>query len=43
VIAGFAAGIIWLSLSIWVIRRIERFSRKKIDPVVAETQPLTGQ
>ncbi len=42
VIAGFAAGIIWLSLSIWVIRRIERFSRKKIDPVVAETQPSTS-
>jgi membrane-associated phospholipid phosphatase len=39
VIAGFAAGIIWLSLSIWVIRRIERFSRKEIDPVVTEKQP----
>lgn len=39
VIAGFAAGIIWLSLSIWVLRRIERFSRKEIDPVVTETQP----
>lgn len=37
VVAGFAAGIIWLSLSIWVLRRIERFSRKEIDPVVAET------
>lgn len=39
VIAGFAAGIIWLSLSIWVIRRIERYSRKEIDPVITETQP----
>ena len=39
VLAGFAAGIIWLSLSIWAIRRIERFSRKEIDPVVTETQP----
>jgi membrane-associated phospholipid phosphatase len=37
VIAGFAAGIIWLSLSIWVIRRIERYSRKEIDPVIEET------
>lgn len=36
VIAGFAAGIIWLSLSIWAIRRIERFSRKEIDPVIEE-------
>lgn len=40
VIAGFAAGIIWLSLSIWIIRRIERFSRKEIDPVVTEAQPF---
>jgi undecaprenyl-diphosphatase len=39
VMAGFAAGIIWLSLSIWVIRRIERFSRKEIDPVVVEDSP----
>ncbi len=37
VVAGFAAGIIWLSLSIWVIRRIERFSRKEIDPVINES------
>ena len=36
VMAGFAGGIIWLSLSIWVIRRIERFSRREIDPVVTE-------
>ena len=43
VIAGFAAGIIWLSLSIWVISRIERFSRKEIDPVVTEKQPSTGR
>ncbi len=38
VIAGFSAGIIWLSLSIWVIRRIEKFSRKEIDPVITEGQ-----
>jgi membrane-associated phospholipid phosphatase len=43
VIAGFAAGIIWLSLSIWVIWRIERFSKKEIDPVVTETQPAAGR
>ena len=36
VMAGFAGGIIWLSLSIWVVRRIERYSRKEIDPVVTE-------
>ena len=38
VIAGFAAGIIWLSLSIWIIRRIERYSRKEIDPVITERE-----
>jgi membrane-associated phospholipid phosphatase len=36
VIAGFAAGIIWLSLSIWFVRRMERFSRREIAPVVEE-------
>jgi undecaprenyl-diphosphatase len=36
VIAGFAGGIIWLTLSLWVIRKIERYSRKEIDPVVTE-------
>ena len=36
VIAGFAVGIIWLTLSIWTIRRIERFGRKKIDPIIEE-------
>jgi membrane-associated phospholipid phosphatase len=40
VMAGFAAGIIWLSLSIWVVRRFERFSRKEIDPVVSEADPV---
>lgn len=40
VIAGFAGGVIWLTLSIWVIRRIEGYSRKEIDPVVTETQTV---
>ena len=35
VMAGFAAGLIWLSLSIWSLRRMEQYSRRKIDPVVA--------
>lgn len=38
VIAGFAMGIIWLSLSIWTVRRIERYSRKEIDPVIEESE-----
>ncbi len=36
VMAGFAMGIIWLSLSIWVVSRIERYSRRKMDPIVSE-------
>ena len=35
VMAGFAAGIIWLSLCIWIIGRMERFSKKEIDPAMA--------
>ena len=34
VIAGFAMGVIWLSLSIWSIRRIENYSRKEIEPEI---------
>ena len=40
VMAGFAVGLIWLSLSIWVLRRMERYSRREIDPVVSK--PATG-
>lgn len=36
VIAGFSVGIIWLSVSMWVIRRFERFSKKEIEPVLKE-------
>ena len=32
VIAGFAAGFIWIVLSIFVVRRIEIFSSRKIEP-----------
>jgi undecaprenyl-diphosphatase len=39
VMAGFAVGIIWLSLSIWVLRRMERYSRRELDPVVSK--PVT--
>ena len=39
VMAGFAMGIIWLSLSIWVVGRIERYSRRKMDRLVNEQPP----
>lgn len=38
VIAGFSIGIIWLSVSIWAIRRIEQFGRRKIDPALVESE-----
>lgn len=37
VLAGFAAGIIWLSISLWTVRRMEKFSRKELDPALQET------
>ena len=36
VLAGFAMGIIWLVVSIWTVRRIERYTRKEIAPVIEE-------
>jgi membrane-associated phospholipid phosphatase len=36
VIAGFAAGIIWLTVSLWTIRRFELFSKRKIDPIIED-------
>ena len=36
VIAGFAAGFFWVIISISMLRRMERFSRKEIAPVVEE-------
>jgi len=34
VLAGFSLGLIWLVISLWVMRRIEKYTRKKIDPAV---------
>jgi len=41
VLAGFAMGLIWLVLSIWTVRKIERFTRKEIAPVIEE-QTITA-
>jgi hypothetical protein len=41
VIAGFALGLIWLVISLWALRHIERFTHKKVDPVVEEKKPVT--
>jgi membrane-associated phospholipid phosphatase len=34
VIGGFCTGIIWLTVSLWVIRRMEFYSKKELDKVV---------
>ena len=39
VIAGFAAGFLWVVIGIATLRRIERISKKEIDPVVEEETP----
>ncbi|HEY8400755.1 MAG TPA: phosphatase PAP2 family protein [Cytophagaceae bacterium] len=36
VIAGFALGIIWLIISITVLKRIEKFSGRKFNPLIEE-------
>jgi membrane-associated phospholipid phosphatase len=36
VMAGFAAGFLWVVIGIATLRRIERLSKKEIDPVVEE-------
>ncbi|WP_299818908.1 phosphatase PAP2 family protein [uncultured Pontibacter sp.] len=40
VMAGFAAGFLWVVIGISTLRRIERISKKEIDPVVEE-EPVT--
>lgn len=34
VLAGFAAGFLWLVLSLWVLENMERYSRRKIQPIL---------
>lgn len=36
VLAGFCLGIAWLVIAITVIRRMERWSKKKVDPIVVD-------
>jgi undecaprenyl-diphosphatase len=36
VLAGFALGLIWLVISLWVIGRLERYTRKEIAPTVSK-------
>lgn len=36
VLAGFAAGLLWVMIGLYSLKRIERFSRKEITPVLME-------
>ncbi|TXK52071.1 phosphatase PAP2 family protein [Pontibacter qinzhouensis] len=36
VLAGFAAGFMWVIIGLWSLRKIERFSKKELTPVIEE-------
>ena len=36
VIAGYCLGFIWLLLSVWILGKIEKFTSKKVAPIVEE-------
>ena len=38
VLAGFAAGFMWVVIGIYILRRMERYSRKEITPVLMDEQ-----
>jgi membrane-associated phospholipid phosphatase len=36
VLAGFSVGIIWLVISLWVMGKIENYTRKEVAPAINE-------
>lgn len=36
VLAGFCVGLMWLFLSLWILRKIETYSRRKVDPALQQ-------
>lgn len=36
VIAGFCVGLLWLVICVWVLNRLEQFSKKEVNPVVQQ-------
>jgi len=38
VLAGFAMGFMWLMISLFVLRRLEFYSKKEIEPVIEEPE-----
>jgi membrane-associated phospholipid phosphatase len=41
VLAGFATGFLWLVISLWILKRMEKFSNRKVDPVVKAESTVT--
>lgn len=42
VVAGYAIGFLWLVISLKLMRRMEKYSQKKINPEVQQPAPATG-
>ncbi len=38
VLSGFAVGIIWLTISLWILNRLEKYSKRNIEPVLEEAE-----
>ena len=36
VIAGYCIGFVWLVFAIWLLNKMERYSRRKINPIVEQ-------
>lgn len=36
VIAGFSVGLLWLVICVWVLNRLEKFSKKEVNPIVEQ-------
>jgi membrane-associated phospholipid phosphatase len=36
VMAGFAMGFLWLVISIWMLRRMEKYSQRKLNPIIQQ-------
>ncbi len=39
VLAGFCVGILWLIMSLWILMKIEKYSGRKVDPIVQTKNP----
>jgi membrane-associated phospholipid phosphatase len=42
VIAGFCVGFIWLVFAVWMLNNLEKYSRRKLNPVVEQQAPATA-